>query len=96
MASIGESVSFRDKLYQAHRHLLDCSHWVRHTKDGFENWNNKFNLPFDLTGSQEFRLVIECRDLLTDMKKIMEGDQSERRNDEPNQEGRVDNQHAPG
>ena len=90
------SISFRDKLYQAHRYLLDCSHWVRHTKDSFDDRNNKFDRGFDLTESQEFRLVIECRDLLTDMKKIMEGGQSERRNDEPIKEGRVDNQHAPG
>ena len=94
MASIGESVSFRDKLYEAHRCLLDCSQWVHYTKDGYIAKSMEF--PFDLSGSPEFKLARGCHDLLTDMINIMEGDQSERRNDEPDEEGRVDNQHAPG
>ena len=94
--SIGESVSFREKLFKAHECLLDCNLWILHSRASFEDWTNKFDVGFDLTGSREFQLATECHDLLTDMIKIMQGDRSDkRRNDEPNQEGRVDNQHAP-
>ena len=89
MASIGQAVSFRDKLYEAHRCLLDCNQWVRYTKDGYIAKPTTF--PFDLSGSPEFKLAQGCHDLLTDMITMMEGDGNERRNDEPIKEGRVEN-----